>query len=116
MKISSINTHNPSFGQIRRCAALKAIQETNGNINKLNIIRDLVDREKNNDKYDVIWSDTDDYYEVIKKGTDRISAYCGTISDACFYANEWYRRDNGINAYGPQADGIIDEILAGCSD
>ena len=114
MKVSKINISQQSFGQVRKSAAKQAIQETNGHIRKLKLIKSLVNKQKHNGKYDVIWDDDDYYYKVIRNHDSSTSAHCESLLSACFYAEELYQREKGNTAYGPEADILADEILMGC--
>lgn len=120
MNVSGINMYTPSFGQIRKSAAEKAIKETNGNVSKLQIIRDMVDSQKHNKQFDIIASPDDSFgkYQVISSDGKRSDTMlCNDIYDACFIANEWHEETSQEPADKKNIfDTLAAEILAECKD
>ena len=111
MKILSINTHNPSFGQVRKSAAQIAIDKAGGNPSELKRIKRLVEGQKDNLKYDIIASRDPDYtYEVVDAdGTYFcMDTKCNNFDFACAIASNLNQSYETI--------GLVEKIFANCKD
>lgn len=122
MKISSINTYNPSFGQVRKSAAEQAIKDTKGNYEKLRAIKNYVEQQKDNDKYDIVANEgllkgnfpykvegaalNNNYFDIFR-----------TLYGACVDATERKEQDeaNGLRL-SEEFKALASEILAECED
>ena len=114
----------PSFGQVKRSAAERAIRYAHGDIDKLNEIKDLVKGQKDNTDFDVVASNYSLYrYEVVKRDIKYSLSYCDDFREACEIANkckESLANQRAIEAkraeYDAGINAIASEILAECED
>ena len=78
MRISSINTYAPSFGQVRKSAAKCAINDADGDINKLILLRSLIEEQRDNHSYDVM-----SCYHVVQNSSGSVLSWHNDIQSAC---------------------------------
>ena len=125
MRISSINAYAPSFGQIRKSAVLNAIDDAKGDITKLNLLRDLIEEQRDNHSYDVMYR-----YEVVKNSSGSHEGWYHDIQSACQKATKLLEDDKKriqeeeriiqeqerINRDKPRFDKLAQEILDSCEE
>lgn len=86
MNIAKIGIHSAAFGIIKRSAAEKAANDAGGRQKELQRINDCIEKNKNNNRYDVEEADLSRIrYSVSRRGSNKFE-YFADFFDACDYA------------------------------
>lgn len=95
MRISSVNSNSIHFAQIKKSAVKNAIKFAKGDVKKLERVKELLEEQKDNDKYHVIAraSYTAYGYSVINNNGNNMGVRFLNLSEACNLASILKRRD-----------------------
>ena len=119
MKILSINTHNPSFGQVRKSAAEIAIEQTKGDMDKLKKVKELVEGQKNNKKVDIVGSSGYRPFRLVHKGCfghHYTITKCDSLEEACERTDNYLGRNIDNKNSSDKFQALANEILASCKN
>ena len=124
MNVSGISAYSPSFGQVKRSAAEKAIESCNGDIGKISRVKQQVEDQKDNYRYDIKGLGPREYYNyiVVKRGENSGMCYM-TLDEACYYANRSAAYEEIKEAserkkqeHNDEFNKIADSVLEDCPD
>ena len=119
MNISRIDMYAPSFGQVKRSAAERAIDDAKGNIDELKKVKELVEGQKSNKKVDIVGCSGYCPFKVVRRGCFgrhyTITKY-DSLKEACEMADDYLGRNINDKNCSDKFQSLTNEILAACKE